>query len=199
MGDNQFSWAYDGFRKKKWHGGCRDYGTYADAAERSPGAQEGRRGEEGAAVDTRAAAGAVADEGSKDDEGGVEGERDDAGDADDDAVWSTGDVIGCALHITSPAGGRAAGDAEGQEGDQVMVRMAFYRNGRPLGDAFSFDYASEVLQSQSASQSKSALLARVGIYPALSLDSNQQLAVNVGDSPFAYFPADSVEIKVRPF
>ena len=82
------------------------------------------------------------------------------------APWRAGDVVGCLLELS------AAG-----------ARMAFTLNGASLGDAFTAQDTAAALKGKGKDKDKAA-----GLYPALSLEENEAVLVNIGQRPFMHPP-----------
>eukprot|EP01041_Mallomonas_annulata_P008226 gene8226-16914_t len=86
-------------------------------------------------------------------------------------VWTVGDVVGCWVEI---------GTATADPSSSVVITMSYSLNGRDLGAAFSFSVNKEKDGSGGGSGGIGCL------YPALSLDEQETILLNIGQCPFKF-------------
>ena len=96
------------------------------------------------------------------------------------AKWAKGDVVGCSLSLH---------DVEGSEsGETRSISVHYTLNGRPIGPL-----------TPSFSQSLVELAPGEGIFPALSMEADERVEVNLGTRAFLHRPisSDAVFLPVK--
>ena len=146
VGDDKQSWAFDGFRQKKWNKEDADYGSSTNAAKNTTATAKSTAKKTAStavtASTTAAAKGkstAQTAASSSSSSSSHTDNTDAAAAVDDDdgegpTPWQPGDVVGCLLSFSEAAGGRVTG-----------ASMSYMVNGVSLGEAFGCEDTAEAM------------------------------------------------------
>jgi SPRY domain len=166
VGDDLYSWAYDGMRGKKWNGEDLNYGTDILAGREEKASSSSSIGK--TKTKTANAEQETVELNSTSESTGSEGNK---------TCWRVGDIVGCLLDISLP----------GSNGPRASI--SYTVNGVNLGVAYS-DIPLASVSSASSSDSKP-----FHFYPAMSLEDGEAVLLNIGQRPFSYPPpADTNEV-----
>lgn len=94
-------------------------------------------------------------------------------------AWKAGDTVGCLLEIA-----RAAGSSGEDGAPEWRCTISYFLNGRSLGVAFSSDQNSRLREIVSAEDTSSGCL----LYPAVTLERGESMALNIGQREFRFAP-----------
>jgi hypothetical protein len=150
VGDDNYSWSYDGYRSKKWHLNHEPYGIPESDDATKPIENE----DENENITST-----PHNEGTHE----LNSEYEDTKLV---SSWKKDDIVGSQLRIVSI------------NEQMYEVNMTFFINGRSLGTAFGFTFY------------KSDEQFIKGFCPAISVETNQSVKMNIGYEKFIYPPKD---------
>ena len=115
------------------------------------------------------------------------------------SIWKAGDVIGCFLRL--PTAEAATDSRTGdQGGNSSGGSVAFSVNGIYHGEAFPLS-AEQIRQAcQTGAERGVGFGAGTrggGFFPALSLENNESVLINLGKAPFKYDPVQTIQTVVK--